>query len=425
MSSLSRKMHALPCSVSKRKVIVDNSFELQKKLATEAEVEWLRSQITSRLEGNTFDESLSGAPWRVLAIGESTHGTREHMQTRGAYVRKIVAEQGCRRILLEASEAAVVDLDDSLQRGAPAGTLAAALSGLQFWTWHVQEALEIFTWIRAHNAVVQPHESVHVYGIDPQLPGSAVERLRSAAGDAVRIPRWLTQRRGKISCFLRRVQIWDSEVLSRADDEKSPMRRAGDMQILRRGIRYLTGIRSLRGGLRVMEFRDGMMAERVLELSGELGGPCLLFAHNAHIGFDAHEGMPRTMGWHLRRQLGSQYVAVAQFFGAGTFLSRSLITGKLFREPKKWSVKPERRLPLVENYLGAAMDNPGFLELRACVDAPETQWLREQRACRAYGAALMPLLYRGTASEIRLGATFDGLTYFPEATATTFMPRSR
>src|SRR5207244_9381161 len=58
------------------------------------------------------------------------------------------------------------------------GDPAAALAGLQFWTWNTDEVLDLIKWMRAWNADPAHTAKVEFLGFDMQNPDASVRKLR-------------------------------------------------------------------------------------------------------------------------------------------------------------------------------------------------------------------------------------------------------
>ncbi|MEM0926871.1 MAG: erythromycin esterase family protein, partial [Planctomycetota bacterium] len=109
---------------------------------------------------------LFDAP-RIIAMGESTHGTREFFQLKHRLFRYLVENHGVRLFGLEASYAACLPINNYIVSGD--GDPRAAIKGQGFWTWDTEEVLALVEWMRAWNESRDPTtEPLRFYGFDTQ-----------------------------------------------------------------------------------------------------------------------------------------------------------------------------------------------------------------------------------------------------------------
>lgn len=406
----------------------------------EAVTSWLSDHLTP-LADDGFDTGVL-AGCTLVGLGEATHGSREFFDTRMRVLRRLV-DDGFRVVLLEASAAATVDLDRAVHPDAPEQALEEALDGLGFWTWHVQEMVTLLRWVRGWNAQAPAGERLRLVGIDPQLPGSALLRLRSAAADLpgatrdvlLRALAQVSESRGRVkgsSEALTACAAALREVLDRLPEDLDASSRAlvtQDLTLLRSGIEYDLGARR-RGGSEVSTLRDAAMAEAVLGVVASAGAEpvrAVLLAHNMHIGFHASEDREfLPLGAHLRAALGARYYAMAQLFGRGGFLAKSAVLPRLQRSPRRWSLDAMDSLPLVEHALDAAGPEAFFVDLRGVAADPALgAWFRSGRLHRALGGQVVPLFYKASAVEVDLPAAYSGCVYHRTVSPSTWVPRKR
>ena len=137
-------------------------------------------------------EVLKGT--RILALGESTHGTREHFQFKHRIFRYLAENYGYRTIMFEASLDACDLVNEYVLHGE--GIKEKVLAGLHFWTWDTEEVSAMIDWMRIHNRSCSPEKKVSFLGCDCQSCDVACQRLREillpyAGKDQSRIDRLL------------------------------------------------------------------------------------------------------------------------------------------------------------------------------------------------------------------------------------------
>lgn len=113
---------------------------------------------------------------RIVGLGESTHGTREHFQMKHRLVEYLVEEHGFTIFAIEASTPEANRLDAYVLGGE--GDPRELIEGMYFWTWNTEEVLAMVEWMRARNATVAAADKIHFTGFDMQTPDVA-------AGDVV------------------------------------------------------------------------------------------------------------------------------------------------------------------------------------------------------------------------------------------------
>lgn len=112
---------------------------------------------------------------RVVALGESTHGTHEFFTLKHRLIQHLVQRLEFDLFAIEANQLAVERLNAYVQ-GAP-GTAREAMRAL-FRVWNTEEMLALVQWIRKHNAV-HPQRPVHFIGYDMQDHRTPLDSLEA------------------------------------------------------------------------------------------------------------------------------------------------------------------------------------------------------------------------------------------------------
>jgi erythromycin esterase-like protein len=110
---------------------------------------------------------------RIVGLGESTHGTREHFQMKHRLVEYLVEELGFSWFAIEASTPEAHRLDAYVLGGD--GDPEALIRGMYFWTWTTEEVLAMVEWMRAYNA--RSDQKIHFTGFDMQTPDVAADEV--------------------------------------------------------------------------------------------------------------------------------------------------------------------------------------------------------------------------------------------------------
>ncbi|MEM7306123.1 MAG: erythromycin esterase family protein [Planctomycetota bacterium] len=163
------------------------------------QVDWLRRHaipLRGVEAGQGFDDleplrDLVGDA-RVVALGESTHGSREQFQLKHRLVEFLVSEMGFNTFSIEASMPESYAVDDFVTGGT--GDPVDLIRGMYFWTWSTEEVLAMVEWMRAFNAD-NDERHVRFTGFDMQTPDVAA---RIVADNVERVdPAWAGELRGR------------------------------------------------------------------------------------------------------------------------------------------------------------------------------------------------------------------------------------
>lgn len=104
---------------------------------------------------------------RVVGLGESTHGTREHFQMKHRLVEFLASELGYTIFSIEASTPEAFRVDDYVSKGE--GDPARLIAGMYFWTWNTEEVLSMVQWMRGFNQREKDNgKSIRFTGFDMQ-----------------------------------------------------------------------------------------------------------------------------------------------------------------------------------------------------------------------------------------------------------------
>lgn len=337
---------------------------------------------------------------RIVALGESTHGTHEFQALRIPLVGSLVEDMGFTTVALEAPWVETQPIDDYLQTAD--GDPDVLLHQIPYWIYQTQETLDLIKWIAKYNGSVPPSKRVHLSGFDLPYP-DARTAITYVKGYLERVDPQAAERAGvSFACLANRnssdyyklsagdrascragLEEAQREIAATAAEyvQKSSAQALANashamQQILFAEAAYSSVVPYESEGVKYMmtnpEARDPLMARNVEWLLSETGenGRVLLIGHNAHIGdnyytlFQGHG----TMGALLRDEYGSSYVTIQFYFGEGSFNASPLGT------PHKAGT------PVPDSYEAffQTANMPAFLlDLRkARPGTPATGWLR-------------------------------------------------
>ena len=277
---------------------------------------------------------------RIVALGESTHGTREFFQFKHRMLEFLATEMGFTVFGIEANWPESLAVNDYVLNGT--GDPARALKGMYFWTWDTQEVLEMIRWMRRYNEDPRHPRKLKFYGFDMQFPSVAADRVLE---------------------YLRRV---DPESVPAATRVLAPLRRKDAMYSYpRRGADYRESIasglarllrqftenkrlyisRSSEAEWAMAEHqarivwqaeqnrsaplskspRDRFMADNVRWLLDQEGKDArmMVWAHNGHVAFSTGTYAYKPMGAFLKETYGRAYEVLGFAFNRGGFQARS------------------------------------------------------------------------------------------------------
>ncbi|RSN52513.1 erythromycin esterase family protein [Actinomadura sp. WAC 06369] len=277
--------------------------------------------------GSALDRLLDGfrpAP-ALLALGEPTHGAEEFPRLRNQVLRHLVEHHGYRSIAIESDHIAGTVVDDHVATGA--GDLDDVLAaGFTHEFGTLRGNRELLAWLREHNAGADPEERVRFYGFDGpfEITGAPSPRASLTAAHAYlaeHLPR-VPYDAGDLDALLgdddawthpevmmdpahsigdtpeaRRLRLLADDVLSvygfeaptliAATSDDAYFRAHAHARTARAVLRYHAVLASVSPARMptLLGLRDALMAEhlRAIAAAEERRGPCLVFAHNAHV----------------------------------------------------------------------------------------------------------------------------------------------
>ena len=110
---------------------------------------------------------------RVVALGESTHGTSEFFRLKHRVLEALVREHGVRVFAIEDQQLQMEQVN-AYVHGGP-GTAEEAMRGM-FSVWRTEEVRDLIEWMQAYNAE-HPADPVAFVGFDLQVPTAPIDSL--------------------------------------------------------------------------------------------------------------------------------------------------------------------------------------------------------------------------------------------------------
>jgi len=362
---------------------------------------------------------------RIVALGESTHGTRELFQLKHRLLEWLVADRGFTVFAIEATLPESFDLNDYVLTGR--GDPARLLSGLHFWVWDTQEVLDLIRWMRHWNEDPS-HPRVKFYGFDMQYAARALEGAsryvqRVAPEEQARLFDRLTLFRYELDARAFRLAPLETRkslrasaqaLLDRFDAAKAAWigRSSTDAwEVARQHARVLAQFMDNAIDGQNAGVRDAAMAENLQWIAEHEHAKVVAWAHNDHVAHVDDGWQP--MGEHLRRALGKAYVAVGLFFDHGGFVARDPAHRNARNAFTVGSLPP--------GSTGATFAATNMARFIADVRSPPagvvSDWLRSRHATWDVGSWYSPDSFYAKGLQIAAARSFDLVAFVAETTA--------
>jgi erythromycin esterase len=261
---------------------------------------------------------------RVLAIGESNHGTREFSDERTRLALELARQRKLGLILIEAGYGEALMLDRYI--GGEAVDIKQGVQDLGYWPWDTYTFIESLDQLKQYNLSLDEKRRIHIVGIDVQSTIGAVDQLtRDTAAAASR----------QETASLVRLRERHGEEWKRfTETERSLVRAAleriaglhDDHGVASKHNRDALAARSLSLHLDYLEApdewasqsaRDAGMSRMVLDvIARQPESLACIWAHLGHVAREDYIGSG-SMGAHLTAALGTAYQVYGMFASAG------------------------------------------------------------------------------------------------------------
>jgi erythromycin esterase len=358
---------------------------------------------------------------RIVSLGESTHGTREHFQMKHRLLEYLVTELGFTHFVIEANMTEAFAVNEYVLTGK--GSAKKALAGLYFWTWYTEEVLAMIEWMREYNrkgkgtiqflgfdmqtgTVALANAKAFVAKADPAFAREA-ERLYEKA--APLFPKTPDEQESFDSLpaaekkFLAEAP-W--EVVDHLEKNRNTYLKTMKTEEVDRGIleARLTA-QAARNGTVSYNYRDECMAANVGWILDHApkGSKVVLWAHNGHVS--RGDG---AMGSHLAKKYGKEMVIVGFGAGEGTYTAIKPGVGLNKDNPLK-----DPKAGSLEQVLRDAKIGDCVLDLRPGATNADAQWLQRPHYLRMIGALAMDMQFQPCV----LSDLYDVIVFVDKTTA--------
>lgn len=146
-----------------------------------ADIQWLKDNVIpfeTEMPGNGFDDlmplkNIIGDA-RIVALGETSHGTRECFLMKHRLLEFLAEEMGFNTFAMEASFTDTWLINEYLINGF--GNASEALANMSwYWMWQTQEVLDMVVWMRSFNE--NNSSKLSFYGFDPWNIATASQKV--------------------------------------------------------------------------------------------------------------------------------------------------------------------------------------------------------------------------------------------------------
>jgi erythromycin esterase-like protein len=267
---------------------------------------------------------------RITLLGEASHGTQEFYALRAAITQDLVAQHGCKAVVVEG------DWPDAWRinrwvRGLEDGSPEDALAGFErfpSWMWRNSVVRDFIAWLRDFNHDLPPWQRVGFYGMDLySLVGSAQAVLQYLERTD---PEAAQRARRRYACFdhfqqdlqaygyaagfgtgfsceeavvAQLTELMQGRCKNLPDDPDALFHAQQNARLVRNAEQYYRSM--FRGRVAAWNLRDLHMADTLQALSAHLEGRMgeaprmAVWAHNSHLGDASATGMSGEGEWNV------------------------------------------------------------------------------------------------------------------------------
>ncbi|MFL5384218.1 MAG: erythromycin esterase family protein [Longimicrobiaceae bacterium] len=401
---------------------------------TAAELGWLRRRSFPL---STVD---AGAPFadlqplrrvvgdaRIVALGESTHGTSEFFRGKHRLVEFLVREMGFTLFALEANQLATERVNRYVL--GQENDARWAMSAL-FRNWKTEEVAALIEWMRAYNASGRRRVEFVGYDMqDPRLPADSVLAFLQVADSAYFA--------SADSAYADMRAAWEAQQYPQRPDSVVRKWREGAARVrdhlTRNRDAYLRRARptdvewaiqnadvawqaAMLQGTGSTRMRDSAMAVNLeWAMRQRPGSRAIVWAHNAHVS-----RLEPAMGWWLARA----HPTDMRVIGLTTFDGRYTAARDRVQDPRARQYLPFEAFPAPPGSLEHALHRLGMpilvADLSGAVDEPGGRWLDQARPLRLVGW----LAYDYSFTPTSLARAFDAVLHVDRTTGSRMLPES-
>ncbi|WNH12716.1 erythromycin esterase family protein [Thalassobellus suaedae] len=331
-------------------------------------ISWLKQNavpIKTIESGNSFKDlkllkkTLKDA--KIVALGESTHGTSEFFKMKHRLIAFLVKEMGFTQFAMEAPIASSVPINEYILYGK--GDLYSVVSGQKYDAWDMEEFADLIEWLKDYNSKVPDNKKVHFFGLSMGYNDIGRERtiayLRKVAPE--KIPTvvslfqilakeeekvFIAQKESVMLPLLKPYQQFLSEFIAEKDKliantsitewetiyQYLKVMEQSILQAIKSPQSSVTTIQSNRNTYMALNLLNKIEQETT-------DAKYIVWAHDYHIGVAGKN----KMGYLLRENFGSQYYSMSFECYRGSFQAMVLNPDKSFGPLRAENISTEEK----------------------------------------------------------------------------------
>lgn len=381
---------------------------------TKERITWLRKRIyplksfDPKFE-NTDDLEIFGklvGDTKVVALGETTHGSSEIFQMKHRLVKYLTQNKGFDIFSIEANMPESYKMNEYTFEGK--GKPKELIRGMYFWTWRTQEVLEMVEWMKEQN---KTDKKIKFTGFDMQYFNESVRELKHGFKDKPDLLKDINELRYTLDSLKeiskksrgRITQNYDKERVNEIlFNIKSAIQMSSHQNLEKEWL--LRNVRIIEQFLD-MDYisRDKYMAENLEWIHKQNPeSKIAIWAHNGHI-----KKTDYRMGKFLAQSLQDDYLTVGFTFHKGKYTAVGKNRLNTYEAQDSYEGTFE--------YIFQSLNEPIFLlDLRKIKNdnSEHGQWIKEALEFRRVGAMKVPNEFK----ETKLLEDFDMIIFINEST---------
>ena len=370
-----------------------------------------------------FDEELRDV--KIIALGESTHGSREIFQMKHRMISYLVRKLGFRVVSIEAGIEPCRNIDAYVRLGK--GDPNKALSSQGYWTWDTIEVMDLLEWMRSYNLNCTQGETCCFAGFDMKPIEGACDNLRRlilgrSIPDVDKALEVIAACRD-VAWFQKETQgLPDFHWLNGwIDVHRHDLRRFCSEETLRCAVedaryisQYVLTVEEFQSkdGMKGYGLRDEYMARNIKRFLDENPNEKLIvWAHNGHI---ARDERMKSLGYYLKKEFGNLYYSAGIMMGMGGFQARNMQTMELISYSIKEPLAGSWEAEISETF----NKQNWYIQLRkGCADSEAfNEWATREKTALLIGAVYDKNLSeedfnKNFVAPVSLANQFDGVFY--------------
>lgn len=336
----------------------------------------------------------------IIALGESTHGTKEFYAIKDYITRNQVIHNSVKTIVIENEFCGLIGLNNYLlDNTKPLDSLLVEFdrSGI-YGIYFTKEVFNMLAWLKKYNLDrSNPKEKVQLFGLDMQDPYSITQAIierfsQFKVHDVTNYEKLLelnklyfTRKEANLSKETIRSYMDLADKIALLVRLHVPPADSAFMLHLCKLLRQTMNLREKGMSVEYRQKRDSFMAENAIWVQNNFNSPgskMIIWAHNGHIAHTRLEGSDR-MGNYLKSYFKDRYYAVNFVFDEG---SVRIFDFNDTRKYKPFFYSSSTFKKSIEYTLKKAASSLFFLDVRNIKSSPINAFFSKNKYQRVIGA---------------------------------------